>query len=211
MGRKSPLTPEQWLDVERRHLIDGESVRALAKEYGVDEAAIRRRINPNKSAKSAPGKSGKSLRELAEEKVRAESVFRDISAEISALPVARQQIVANLAQKLTSISTHMVCAAEYGAATAHRLMGIAHTQSALVDESDPNGEDSAKALRSIDSLTNMANTSSALGMSLLRANREAVADLTRKPPPPPVTADDLSKLSDDELAVLANTYARLKG
>ena len=47
MARKSKLTPEQWQDVKRRHLVDGESIRSivrwLADSLGivVTEKAIR--------------------------------------------------------------------------------------------------------------------------------------------------------------------------
>jgi hypothetical protein len=88
MGRKSSLSPEQWVEIERRHLVDGEPVRKLAKEFGVDEAAIRRRINPQKSADE---KSAKSLRELADAKVSADKAVK--VAEIDdAKPLDQQSI-----------------------------------------------------------------------------------------------------------------------
>ncbi|NIE67465.1 GIY-YIG nuclease family protein [Burkholderia sp. Ax-1719] len=43
MGRKSALTPEQWAQIERRHLVDGESLNSLATEFGVNESSLRRR------------------------------------------------------------------------------------------------------------------------------------------------------------------------
>lgn len=43
MGRKSALTPEQWAEVERRHLVGGESINSLAKVFGVNEATIRKK------------------------------------------------------------------------------------------------------------------------------------------------------------------------
>ena len=175
MGRKSPLTPEQWVEIERRHLVDGESVRSLAKAFGVDEAAIRRKINPQKSAVE---KSAKPLRELAEAKIKAESAVREISAEISALPIARQQIVTDLASKLTNISTHMASAAEYGAATAHRLAGIAHMKVTEIDDSAPLAEN-ILTLKDISILTKMANESSEIGINLLRANKDMVEEINK--------------------------------
>lgn len=179
MGRKSALTDDQWVDVERRHLIDGESIRALAKEYGVDEAAIRRRINPNKSAKSAPDKSGKSLRELAEAKVKAETAVRDISAQISALPVTRQQIVTDLSRKLVNVSGDIASAAEYGAATAHRLSALAHFEVQKIDDAQPLS--SVESLRGIAALTSLANESGKIALNLLAANKDKALEPDDKP------------------------------
>lgn len=176
MGRKSSLTPEQWVEIERRHLVDGESVRSLAKEFSVDEAAIRRKISPQKSAGE---KSAKSLRELADEKLNADKAVRAISAEISALPISRQQIVSDLAQKLINISGHLASAAEYGAATAHRLSGIAHMKIAEIDDAKPLDQESIETLKGIAVLTKMANESSEIAVNLLSANKDAVKELNK--------------------------------
>jgi hypothetical protein len=176
MGRKSSLTPEQWVEIERRHLVDGESVRSLAKEFSVDEAAIRRKINPQKSADE---KSAKSLRELADAKINADKAVKEISAEISALPISRQQIVSDLAQKLMSISGHLASAAEYGAATAHRLSGIAHMKIAEIDDAKPLDQAGIETLKGIAVLTKMANESSEIAVNLLSANKETVKELNK--------------------------------
>jgi hypothetical protein len=173
MGRKSALTPEQWIEIERRHLIDGESINSLAKAFKVDESTIRKKINPNKSERD---KSPKPLRELAQEKVEADRTVKVISDQIAALPVARQRIVTDLAQRLMNISGHLASAAEYGAATAHRLSGIAHMKVTEIDDSAPLAEN-ILTLKDISILTKMANESSEIGMNLLRANKEAVERL----------------------------------
>jgi len=173
MGRKSALTPEQWAEVERRHLVNGESVNSLAKEYGVNEATIRKKINPNRSEQ---GKAGKPLRELALEKIDAEKRVKDISEKIASLPIVRQQIVTDLAQKLTNISGHLASAAEYGAATAHRLAGIAHNKVAEIDDATPLDETSLASLKGIAVLTRMANDASEIGLNLLRANKDSNID-----------------------------------
>ncbi|KVF35771.1 hypothetical protein WJ09_09760 [Burkholderia vietnamiensis] len=171
MGRKSALTPEQWAEVERRHLVDGESINSLAKVFGVNEATIRKKINPNKSERE---KSAKPLRELAQEKVEADRRAKDISEQIAALPIARQTIVNDLAQKLTNISGHLASAAEYGAATAHRLAAIANEQAAKVDDANPLAADSVAALKGIAALNNLANNASEIGLNLLRANKAEI-------------------------------------
>jgi hypothetical protein len=47
MGRKSALTAKQWKDIEVRFYA-GESASALAREYGISEAAIRKRFGARK-------------------------------------------------------------------------------------------------------------------------------------------------------------------
>jgi len=173
MGRRSLLTPKQWEEVERRVLLGAEPVRTLAREYGVDEAAIRHRI---KNHKSACGKSESPLKELAAQKVAAEKNMKNISAVISALPIARQNIVNELAARMQSVSMHLASAAEYGASISHRLMGIASVQALAVDDADPLGNvASLNALKGISTLTKVATESGEIGLNLLRANK-GIAD-----------------------------------
>lgn len=171
MGRKSLLTPDQWVEIERRHLIEGESINSLAAEFGVNESSIRRKIKPNK-AELRNGE--KPLQALAQEKVEADATVRRIAEQIAELPIARQQIVTGLAQKLTNISEHLASAAEYGAATAHRLAGIAHGKAAEIDDAKPLNEESIGALKGIAALTRLANDASEIGVNLLRANKEEI-------------------------------------
>ena len=175
MGRKSSLTPEQWAEVERRHLVDGVSINALAAEFGVNESSIRRKIKPGKAATP----SGKSpLHVLAEEKVRAEAEAKRISGQIASLPVAQQVIVSDLARKLSNISQHIGTAAEISAASAHRLSILANQQLDKVDDVDPLS--SAAHLKTFEALQKMANGASEIPMNLLRANKETIEDQNRR-------------------------------
>lgn len=172
MGRKSSLTPEQWAEVERRHLVDGESINSLAEEFGINESSIRRKIKPNKAEQP---KTAKPLRVLAQEKVDADKAVRRIAEQISELPIARQQIVSDLARKLSNISEHLASAAEFGAATAHRLSGIAHAKVSEIDDATPLDPQGIETLKGIAVLTRMANESSEIGLNLLRANKDVEA------------------------------------
>ncbi|MBB2928384.1 Hin recombinase [Paraburkholderia silvatlantica] len=174
MGRKSALTPEQWAQIERRHLVDGESLNSLAAEFGVNESSLRRKIKPNKA--ELPN-GAKPLQALAQEKVEADLASRRIAEQIAELPMSRQTIVNDLAQKLTAISGHLASAAEYGAATAHRLSGIAHAEVAKIDDTDPMSKQSVMALAGISALTKMANESSEIARDLLRANKDQIERL----------------------------------
>eukprot|EP01034_Spumella_vulgaris_P031468 gene31468-38863_t len=61
MGRKSSLTEKQWSEIERR-LIAGEKGRALAKEFGISEAAV-----PETAFSALPISAQISARTLADE------------------------------------------------------------------------------------------------------------------------------------------------
>jgi len=182
MGRKSALSQEQWAEIERKHLIDGVPVNALAKEYKVDESTIRKKINPNKSES---GKKEKTLQALAFEKIEAEKRIKDISAEVAALPMVRQVTFNDLTKKLSSISEHLASAAEYGAMTAHRLSGIANDQVSKIDDAEP--EKSVESLQRIAVLMKIANSSSEIGLNLLRANKDAMQIEDQPPTPVAIT------------------------
>lgn len=156
MGRPSKLTDRQWEQVGKR-LLAGEKARHLAKEYGVAESTIRERF----SGVNAEIKS------VANQIVATESALK-------ALPVSAQIAAHDLAAQLRSISGHLAGAANYGAATAHRLSGIAHAKVQEIDDAAPLDEKSLEALKGVAVLTRMANDSSMIGMNLLSANKEMV-------------------------------------
>lgn len=175
MGRKSSLTAEQWIEVERRHLVDGVSINALATEFGVNESSIRRRIKPNK-VESPSRKS--SLHALAEEKVRLDAQTKRITAQIAELPYANQQIVSDLARKLTNISEHLGSAAELSAASAHRLSRMANQQMEKVDDVNP--MTTASFLQAHAVLQKMANCAMEGPLKLLGANKDMIEDLNKR-------------------------------
>ncbi len=180
MGRKSALTSEQWVIIERRVLVDGDTINSIAKELGINESTIRRKIKPNKAEQP---KQSKSLMELANEKVSADKAAKDIAEQIAELPIARQQIVNDLSRKLQSISTHLAGAAEFGAMTAHRLSMIANMQVAQIDES-ASLEENSDALKSVLAITRAGNEAAQTGLNLLNANK------------------DRNSLSDEEIAAM---------
>jgi predicted DNA-binding protein YlxM (UPF0122 family) len=174
MGRPSKLTDKLWLEIERRHVVEGESINSLAAEFGINESSIRRKIKPN-SAELPKGENP--LKLLAQEKVRADAESRRIAEQIADLPYAKQHIVSELARKLTSVSDHLGSAAEHSAATSHRLAALANEQVQKVDDAEP--EKSMEALQRVAVLTKLANAASEIGMNLLRANKEVVDGLNK--------------------------------
>lgn len=186
MARTSKLTDKQWTIVEKR-LIDGESARALGREFGISDAAIRKRF----------GSQHKDIKRVANQMVEAEIAFKS-------LPISSQVLAKNLSDKLISISEHLAGAAEYGAMTAHRLAGIANDQVSLIDDAEP--EKSVESLKRINALTKMANESSEIGINLLRANKEMVDDLNKssKPVAPAIDYGKLSKEALREIVAAAD-------
>lgn len=180
MGRKSSLTEKQWSEIERR-LVAGESGRALAKEFGISEAAIRKRC----------GAQAKQIKDVANQLVAAETAF-------SALPISAQISARTLADELKEISMHLAGAARYGAATAHRLSGIAHAKVAEIDDAKPMDDESRVALSDIAALTKMANGAAEIGMELLKATKDHKPE-DDKPTPVAITfgIKDAKRPDDD--------------
>lgn len=161
MARPSKLSEKQWAEIGKR-LLAGDKPASLAKEYGIDRAAITRRFS----------QQIKSVNHVAKQIVAAEE-------SLYSLPVAQQIEAISLANDLRAISTHLASAAKYGSMTAHRLAGIAHGQVEKIDDADPIGPESLETLKGIAALTKMANSSSEIGLNLLRANKEAIDDINR--------------------------------
>lgn len=168
MGRKSALTPEQWATVQHRHIVDGESLRNLAKEYGVNESSLRRKIGP----KVVDAGETEDLRDLAGRKARSDIEAKKISQELEALPIAKQMIVSDLARKLAAISNHVASSAEYMAATSHRLSGIANSLMDKVDDADP--MKSSDVLQKAAALIRLSNDAAHIPLNLLKANQSTI-------------------------------------
>jgi hypothetical protein len=153
MGRPSKLTPSQWQQVEVRFL-SGEGASALAREFGLDEAAIRRKFRRDSPI----------VREAAEKLAVAH-------AALDSLPVAMRPAAIDLADKLRNVSASLASAAELGAATAHRLQALANSEVNKVDDAAPTED--IEALRGIGVLTKLANESAATGLALMSTVQRA--------------------------------------
>lgn len=151
MGRPSKLSPAQWKEIEVR-LLAGEKAADLAREFGVSKTRVSARF------------SGRceTVRLVAEQLVRAEVSLRK-------LPVTEQVAAMNLAEELRSISVHLAGAARYGAATSHRIAGIAHGIVQQVDDADPLA--SMESMKAVAILTKMGNDAAHVGLNLLAANK----------------------------------------
>ena len=160
MARPSKLSAEQWKDVEQR-VLAGEVVRAVAREFGISEAAIRKRLGANLSVSAQSAQVRTVAQQLA-----------DAKTALAALPVRHQYAAESLAEKLRNISTSLASAAELGAATAHRLHALANSEVSKVDDAEPMA--SIDTLRNVGVLTKLANDSAVIARDLLAANKGAI-------------------------------------
>jgi AcrR family transcriptional regulator len=162
MGRPSKLTDQQWETIGKR-LLAGESAADLSREYGVSKASISTRFS----------KRHETIKSVANQIVETER-------SLSFLNVSEQMAARSLADDLKAISEHLAGAARYGAATAHRLSGIAHSNVSKIEDAMPlNDEASVSSLKGIAVLTKMANESSEIALNLLNANKETVKELNK--------------------------------
>lgn len=173
MGRPSKLTDEQWRDIDAR-LLKGEHGRSLAREFNVSEAAIRKRFGAHKQIKA-----------VANQLVTAEMA-------LESLPLGARVSARTLADDLKDISRHLAGAAKFGAATAHRLSGIANAQVDKIDDANP--MESQETMQAISALTKMANDASSIGVNLINANKEQIKIVNNLPAAQPSKLDT-SKLS----------------
>jgi len=168
MGRPSKLTDAQWEKIGKR-LLAGESASALAREFGVSRATVSERFSERTNRVKA-----------------AASLVVKTDSALSFLNVSEQIAAFSLAEELKAISKHLAGAARYGAATAHRLSGIAHGKVALIDDAAPVSEDSLIELKGISALTRMANDAAEIPLNLLRANKDVTPE-DDKPTPVSIT------------------------
>lgn len=181
MGRPSKLSEKQWAEIQKR-LMAGESQGALAKAFDISKAAIQKRF----------GGRIETAKNVANQIVAAEIALHK-------LPIGDQLVTLSLADELRAISMHLAGAAKFGAATSHRLSGIAHAKVQEIDDAAPLNTESMEALKGVAVLTKMANDSASIGLNLLAANKEAIKELGQiaKPAPQRVTVEVIDASQPD--------------
>lgn len=184
MGRPSKLSDKQWEQIGKR-LLGGEKPASLAREFGVSKAVVSSRFS----------KRTETIKDVANQIVATESAM-------SFLNVSEQMAARSLADELKSISAHLAGAARFGAATAHRLSGIAHNKVAEIDDAAPLTDGSREALKDIAVLTKMANEASDIGVNLLRANKEHVDDMNKRGATGDPIAELLASIGSSALPVV---------
>lgn len=160
MGRPSKLTPEQWKELERR-MMGGESAAHLSRVFGISQARISEKVT----------KVSEIISETAHK-------LADAHNALALLPVAQQYSAISLSEKLRNASNSMASAAELGAATAHRLHGIANHQAQMIDDANPDPD----MLKMVAALAKTGNDSMAPAVALLGINKDGAASAFRDAP-----------------------------
>jgi len=168
MGRKSKLTDKQWEEIGKR-LLAGEKGSKLAKEFKVSPATISERFS----------KSTEKVKSVANQIVETKDA-------LDALTVSEQVSAITLAEQLRSISMHLAGAANYSAATSHRLAGIANGKVQEIDDAAPLNDTSRASLKDVSTLQRLANEASHIPLNLLAANKDAVKQVHKEDPVLPV-------------------------
>lgn len=158
MGRPSKLTDRQWEEIRKR-LIAGEKMTTLAREYGVGVSRLSERFSEKITE----------LKIVAERVVKAEDALKTVQTEVMSMPISERLAVIALADDMRTISTHLSGAARFGAATAHRLAGIANAQVDKIDDVNP--MESQEVLQGIAALTKLSNESAKIGIDLINASK----------------------------------------
>jgi hypothetical protein len=150
---RGKLSEKTWQEVAHRFIVGNESASALGREYGVSEAAIRKRCGSKKCE----------LKTLSNQIVT-------ISDKYLELEHGSRVIVDDLVTHLKVISSNLGAAAANGAITAAALSRMAIKQIAKVDEDEP--LEGIAHLNTVGVLTKLSNESASLGMQLIAANRD---------------------------------------
>lgn len=165
MARPSKLTPEQWQAIEARFAA-GETASALAREYGINEAAIRRKFR-----RETP-----KVREVAEKLASAQTALAE-------LPRHQQPIAIALSDQLQRMSASAARAACSSADTADKIASMASSEthkfvSAMIAAGeDANPMDHQDKLQAISAMTKISNDALQPALALMKINQEAVAEL----------------------------------
>lgn len=162
MARPSKLTDAKWEQIGKR-LLQGESAASLAREFKVSKANISMRFSERSNTVKATA-----------------SLIVQTERAMELLNVSEQIAARSLADDLKAISNHLAGAAKFGAATAHRLAGIANAQIDKMDDTDPASEESIAVLKGVAAITRTANEASEIGVNLLKANKDQIDDLNKR-------------------------------
>ena len=161
MGRPSKLTDVQWAQIEKR-LMSGESASSLAREFGVNRAAVSRRLSQHIAT----------VKTVANLIVEADAAFRS-------LPVAQQIATTQQVDILKSMSNHLAHAGNYGAAISHRLKAVASEMSDRITSLDVNDEDypdNIENIKNIAALVRTSNESAHIALELIKSSKNEKSD-----------------------------------
>ncbi len=155
-GRPEKLKPSQVEEIKRR-VAGGETLRSLAKEFGVSHSVI--------SAKCSV--KAERLRTIARAKLEVDRVFDH-------LPVSDQGTVINLMDQMKSISAGLMRVADLNGKTATLIAEKGHRKAQKLGN-DPSIDD----LREIAAYADTGNKLTSLGVSLVQVTKDQMEPLSK--------------------------------
>lgn len=164
MGVK--LDQKTWDAIELAYF-GGQSANSLAKQYGISEAGIRKRLKGKKADKVE-----NAVAKVVEARKAVAALPEVLRVQVDTLADTRMQII-----EMTAKS------AELAAKTAYRMTHIANIQSAKLDEENPDAE----TARMVHGLMETANKAAYQPLELLKAHKgEPLETEHLEPLPKPV-------------------------
>lgn len=146
MGRKSKLTDMEWETIRTR-ILNGETVRALAAEFGISPSALNEKVSVQT----------KQIKKVANQIVETQHALK-------ALPISEQISAQQYAQKLLAISDALGDAAIAGANIAKQVHQALRNRNKELTDSELLSEES---LKSSMAASTVANTASKIAMDIL--------------------------------------------
>lgn len=161
MGRPSRLTDAQWETIGKR-LLKGDKPADLSREFGISKTAISVRFS----------KRIETVKDVANQLVAVDRAMEQLN-------VSEQRAARSLADDLRAISEHLAGAARFGAATSHRLAGIANGRLSELPDG-PMTTESRLVLSEVAVMTKASNEAGEIGLNLLKANKEVIEDMNKR-------------------------------
>ena len=186
MPRKSKLTENQWAEILQRNIVGEEGIRELAREYGVSDTAIRKRISFQRDQ----------IKATAFQIIETEGKFKS-------LPVGSQIVCANFVNELRAMSGNMLSAAVDSSITSKKLAKMARIYSGRLKE-NPQPEEVPEQilnLRAVEEMQNIAIKANTIPLNLLMVSKDNAARLFSIPSDPD-ELQDLKNLTDEQLLSL---------
>jgi hypothetical protein len=137
-GRPSKLTDSQWAEVGRRYAA-GEGARALGREFGVTDTAIRKRL----------GSQSKEILSAAQQ-------LASVEKTVELMPLSSQMSVRSLADQLKAIGSNLARATRAGSDTAAHLAELARDRAKHVLRDVPDDAGHLVSRAAMDDVTDLS-------------------------------------------------------
>ncbi len=169
MAKPSKLSPQQWEEVKRKHIVDEIPIRQLAKEYGVNEKTIR--LNFAQSNSANPQQTPQSSANAKERIEQTAAIAIEAAKSVNSDPV-EVGIALELAVKLETVRGNLSRAASNTSSVAD-IMSVLAKRSADKLAQDKSGMIDIEEVKQVGALIELTNRASYIGLESVKINKEA--------------------------------------